>query len=391
MNKTRNVMFGILGLFLVALLIAGCSNNTNSNTGTGPTGQAVASQPAKAQEPIKFGIIMPLTGDAASIGQSVVNAVNLAADEINANGGIDGRQVQIIAEDGKCDGKDAVDAMNKLVSVDNVKYIVGAGCSAETLAVAPIAEANKIVMISPASSNPAITNSGDYIFRDYPSDTLAGDFDAKYLYNNGAKSVAVAECQSDYCTGLADVFIKSYTALGGKIVFHESYPRDVTDMRTILSKIRDANPDAIYMPSYTESTVLAFKEAKELGIPSDKFFGGDAWDDPTIWSQTQGVSDGAQYTVVGADVPQEFKQKFAAKYGADAALTLGATQGYDALYIFKNAIEQAGDNPEAVKDALYNVQGYKGYSGTISFDSNGDMKESQYTLMVIKDGKAVKE
>jgi branched-chain amino acid transport system substrate-binding protein len=384
MNKT---IIGIFSLFVVCLFIVGCTQ-----TPTGPTGQVVTNtQAVKTQEPIKFGIIMPLTGDAASIGQSVVNAVNLAAEEINAKGGIDGRKVVILAEDGKCNGKDAVNAMNKLVSVDSIHYMIGAGCSSETLAVVPIAEANKVVMLSPASSNPSITNSGDYIFRDYPSDSFAGDFAAKYIYDGGARTVAIASCQSDYCTAIGDVFAKKFKQLGGKVVFNEQFPMTTTDMKTILSKIKDVNPDMIYMPSYTESTILAFKQAKELGIPSDKFFGGDAWDDPKIWTSTSGFSDGAKYTLVGADVPQEFKQKYVNKYGPDMALTLGATQGYDALYVFKKVIEQAGDNPEAVKTALYDVQNYHGYSGTISFDSNGDLKESQYSVMTIKNGKAVKE
>jgi branched-chain amino acid transport system substrate-binding protein len=360
---------------LSMLIIAGCG-------GAKETGSSV----------IKIGFISPMTGDVANLGESSRNAALLAVEEINAAGGIDGKQLALIVEDGRCNGKDATNAANKLINVDKVHYILGGLCSSETLAVAPLAEAAGVVEISHTSSNPDITNSGDYIFRVYPSDSFQGKEAAQIAYDQGARKVATLSCLSDWCVALKDVFSATFKELGGEIVEAQEFEQASTDIRTQLTKVKEASPDLVYMASYTESAVNGLKQAHELGLATDSFLGGDAWDDSTIWEKTKGFSDGARYTIPDAEAPESLKMKFKERFGEEAEAQLGAPQAYDAVHIFAMALKKVGDNPKKVKDYLYTVDGYSGMSGSnIGFDSNGDLKVAKYAIKKVKNGEAMKE
>jgi len=344
-------------------------------------------------ETIKIGFIAPLTGDVAAIGQSTKNAVQLAADEINAAGGINGNPVEIIYEDGVCNGKDASNAANKLINVDNVNYIIGGLCSSETLGVAPLAESSQTLLLSMCSSSPDVTNAGDFVFRNYPSDSFQGKFAAEFAYNElGARRVAVLSCLSDYCVGIRDVFSKRFKELGGEIVEDQVFEQTSSDLKTQLTKAKESNPDLIYIASYTESAINGLKQAKELDI-NVQILGVEAWADPTIWENTIGFNDGVIFTSpdLEAQTPTYFKQRYAQKYGGGSEITLCAPQGYDAVYVLKNAIETVGeDDPIKVKNALYSLEGFEGVTGPISFDSNGDIIGANYVVMVVENGKPVK-
>ncbi|MFA6269497.1 MAG: ABC transporter substrate-binding protein, partial [archaeon] len=190
MNK-KILTGGVIALIVLAIIAIGFNvTQINGNFTAG------------AKETIKIGYLGPLTGDMASIGEGQLKAVLLAVDEINSKGGINGAKIELIAEDGTCDGKAAITAMTKLVEVDNVKYVVGGQCSSETIAAAPLAEKNKVLLLSPLSSNPNITTMGDYIFRNYPSDSYQGKIAAEYVANTmHLKKAAILSCLSDYCVG----------------------------------------------------------------------------------------------------------------------------------------------------------------------------------------------
>jgi len=312
-------------------------------------------------------------------------AIDLAVEEINSSGGINGANLRVIYEDGQCDGKQAVTAGNKLINIDQVKYILGGQCSSETLAVAPIAEASKVVMISAVSSSPDITESGNYIFRVYPSDSFQGKVAAEYIYNNLKFSkVAIMNCLGDWCVGLKSTFKANFEILGGEIVSEQEFEQESTDLRTQLTNIKNSNPDIIYMPSYTTSAISALEQANELGIEIE-FFGGDAWGDSTIWESTQGISNGTMFVVPRGDATEEFKTSFETKYGADEEIMFGSTHAYDAIYVLSKALRTAGDNPIKVKDALYNVQ-YSGVTGDISFDEKGDLISAVYDVKIVQNG-----
>ncbi|MCX6803909.1 MAG: ABC transporter substrate-binding protein [Candidatus Diapherotrites archaeon] len=293
---------------------------------------------------------------------------------------------KVIIEDGACDGKTSINAANKLINVDKIKYIIGGQCSAETIAIAPLAEQNKVILLSPLSSNPSISFMGDYIFRNYPSDSYQGKVAAQYVKNKlGINKVAILASLNDWSTGLKNEFKNDFEALGGKVILIEEYKKDTLDLRSELAAIKDSNAELIYMPDYTASTISAIKQEKELGM-NTPLFGGDAWMDTTIWNEAGNIAKGTMFTSTKDNTSPEFKEKFDESY-PESEIVLGATNNYDAIYILSNAIKSSGDNTEKVKDYLYNMPEYKGISGIIAFDENGDLRNPAYEIKYIHNGK----
>jgi branched-chain amino acid transport system substrate-binding protein len=340
------------------------------------------------QEPIKIGWIGPLTGDASSLGESARAAVALAVEEINTSGGVDDRMLEVIYEDGKCSGAAANNAAQKLINTDGVEVIIGGLCSAETSAFVPLSETSETPTISACSSAPALTQAGDYFFRVYPSDSFQGVFAAEYIKENiGANKAAVIYTNDDWGVGLQETFKNSFEGLGGTIVAVESFNKSDRDMRTQLSKIKTANPEAIYFLGFNEASIPGIRQAKELGI-NVPIVGGDAWDDDTIWSAVGDAGEGLRFTVVATPNSPDFVEKMQEKGNAT---TICAPQSYDIAYIYRDVMKEVGTNGQAVKNALYNVQNFQGVSGVISFDENGDLRTAGYVVKVVKDGVSAAE
>lgn len=342
---------------------------------------------ATSNEPIKIGFIGPLTGDAAAFGIPQKAAVQLAVEEINAAGGLNGAPVTVVYEDGQCSPTNATNAVQKLINIDHVIAIIGGTCSAETSALGPIAMQNKVIELSPSSSAPNLSNLGKYFFRAYPSDALQGGFGAKYVYTKlGARKVAVLYQNSDYGTGIKNVFEEQFKALGGTIVEEEGAPQTETDYRTQLSKIKAANPDLIYVAFQSPGGVkAAMPEAKALGIKVT-IFGADAWDDPSVAPAVSGNGT-LYYSVPMNNVPDDFKTKILAITGSEE-VPVGSTNAYDEVKILAAAIAQVGTDPDKLADAIRAVS-YDGISGHIEFDQNGDVKDAGYLVKQIANGKAV--
>lgn len=339
--------------------------------------------------PIKIGFIGPLTGDAANIGQNSRAAVEIAVKEINEGGGINGRQLEVVYEDGQCTGKVASNAANKLINIDKVPVILGGACSGETSSFAGAAEQSKTVVLSYCSSAPAISQAGDYIFRDYPSDLYQGSFGAEYVYNKlGKKKIAVLYVKSDWGSGIKDVFVKKFGELGGTIVAEEGYEQTSRDLRTQLTKIKSAKPELVYFLGYTEASIPGIKQAKELGLNAP-LFGGDAWDDSKIWTGVGSAGEGAMYSIVYAPLNADFKAKMKAKIGNDE-VTICTPQAYDAVNLVAQVIAKVGASAEAIKNELYKTSYTGGVSASeIKFDSNGDPVGANYVVKVVQNGKAI--
>ena len=359
-----------MGIVVVIILII---VGFNSNKKTNETGA------------IEIGVITPLTGDLSSLGQGVKAAAELAVSEINNAGGINGRQVSLVVEDGKCDGKEAVTAVTKLVNIDKVTAIIGGSCSSETIAAAPIAEKAKVVMISPSSSNPALTNAGDYIFRDYPSDAFQGVKAAEFAVNTlKAKKIAVLSCIDDYCQGIGQVFSNEVASLGATILTTEKYDKSSVDLKTQLAKIKDLNPDLLYFIGYTDGTIAGLKQAKDLGLKT-KILGADSWNDPTIALKAGAAAEGTMYLIPAASKNDVFDNAIEKITGGKEVM-IGTRESYDAMNILAQVMKKVGTDGAKIKDALYQVQDYQGISGKISFDKNGDLVGAQYAIKVVKGG-----
>ncbi len=370
MNKNLILVISIIVMFLVA----SCAPQA-ADDGKAEVGEVV------------FGFVEPLTGDVSSYGEGNKQAVELAVNEINAAGGIAGKTLRVIYEDGKCNAKDAVNAGNKLINVDGVKYIIGGLCSGETLAIAPLAEDKGVIMMSPGSSSPDITNAGDYIFRDYVNDNFVGAILAEEMYNAGHEKVALLYSLNDYSQGLAAVFVSEFEALGGEIVYEESFVQGTKDLRSLVSKAKEAKADGITFLGYTQSSIAFFKQKKELGLDVP-VYGADVFADTEIVEGAGAAFDGTRYLILADSASEEFKAKMKAKTGEDD-LKLASANAYDAVYVLASAVNAVGDNPAEVKDWLYVMEEYSGESGPISFDENGDLEEASFELWEIQAGKPV--
>lgn len=342
--------------------------------------------------PIKVGFTGPLSGDLANLGTNARAAVEIAAEEINAAGGVGGRTLEVIYEDDQCVGAKASSAASKLINIDKVAAILGSTCSAATLSFAPMAEEAMTPVLAYCSTAPAITNAGDYIFRDVPSDLFQGKFAAEYAYNTlDKRKAAVVYRNDDWGVGLKNAFVEAFNALGGSVVVEEGSDPAAKDLRAQMTKVKNSGADFLFFPAFTDATIAGIKQAKELGIKIP-IFGGDAWDDTKIWTELGVVGNGAMYTVVGTASSDAFKAAMGEKLGHDEIIYC-SNYAYDGLKILVQAMKAAAEegelSGETIKNALYQVNYTGGVSSpTIKFDSNGDPTEFNYVVKVVKDGKA---
>lgn len=341
---------------------------------------------AQSADTVKIGVVVPLTGDLAIIGENAVTAARMAAEEVNDGGGINGRPVELVVEDGHCNGKEAVSAANKLVSVDRIEYIVGGLCSSETLALAPIVEQAGVVALSPCSSAPKVSEAGDYIFRNYPSDNFVGSFAARYIHDvYGAKRTAVLACMNDYCTGIMDAFREAYGQYNDtEVTTVERFAGTSRDLRSQITKIRESGAEAVLFLAYTEAAIAGFRQMEELGLDVP-VFGGDTFDDPAIMNGAGSAGEGMRYAI--PYTPDGFADRFEEYSGKDD-VTACAANAYDAVHIFAKILQDAG-TPNEVKEALYVLPPYDGASGTITFDENGDLENAAYLVKEYRNGEQV--
>lgn len=372
-DKTTKVIVGIVVILVVIMfgmiVFQGEPSTTGSVVGT-------------SGDVIKIGVIMPLTEAAADIGKSNVRAFEVAVDEINDEGGIDGKQIEVIIEDSKgCDSKTAVSAMQKLINVDKVP-IVYSLCSGVALATHPIAESNKVVHFG-CASNPDVTHAGDYMFRIVPADDFAGEVAANYVQDEfNAQKVAILHCDNDWCVGLKDSFKENFLKLGGQIVAEEQIKTDTTDARAELTKIKASNPDLVYFTGYPGETVVVFKQSKELGLTMP-FFGGDAWLDQSIADEAGDTANNKYFTTPAKAYTKEFERK------VDGDIAICAPESYDLVYVLAQTIEKSGTNPTDIKNELYKLRNFRGESGTFGIDSNGDLLGGALDIKAFMSGKII--
>lgn len=330
----------------------------------------------KEEKEIKIGAVLPLTGSAAVWGENSRMGLEIALEEVNAAGGVKGKKVNLIFEDSQSDSAKAVSALQKLISTDKVSVVIGDIASSSVLAMAPIAEKAKVVLLSPGASNPDISKAGEFIFRNWQSDALEGKVDAKYAYEHlGWKNVAVLYVSNAYGTGLKTVFEESFQKLGGKISASESFEQGATDMRAQLNKTRNLKLDAIYMPGYPPEMAILLRQAKEMGIKVP-FLSVQAFDDPKILKTAKDAAEGVIFSVPKPPDPsnqvvKNFIDKYKQKFSRDPGVT--SDTGYDALKIIVWAMNQAGTSAEDVRHQLLTLKDFPGAAGLTTFDKNGDV------------------
>ena len=374
--KQKTNLIVLASLALLVLLVAGCSQS--------PTGEVV-----KKQDTIKLGVIAPLTGPASEYGTATQQGLDLAVEEINAQRGITGREIELVYEDGKCESKTSLSALQKLSSADNIKIIIGTICSSVNLAYAPVVQENNILVISSGASNYKIADY-DNIFRTWPSDALQGKFLAKYAYENlGLRKVGVIYINNDYGKGQQEVFQKEFERLGGEIIALEAVPESASDVRTQLLKLKAEKHDGVLLAVYAREAGITLKQAKELGFKT-LFFGGDGLHDPSLFEIAGDATEGLIASIGSVPSSSErtrFLNAFETVYSGKPRLTADAA--YDIPYLLREAMKTCKENDvNCIKKALIEIK-YKGASGMIDFDENGDLVEKEYEVYVAKNNEFV--
>lgn len=324
---------------------------------------------------VKIGFIGPLTGDYANYGTLCRQAVEMAIDEINAKGGVNGASIKLFAEDSEGDSQKALAAMEKLSSSDKACAIIGPVLTGETFSVAERAQAEGIVIITPSASHKDITNVGDYIFRTTPSDGLQGEVAGKYWSQVlGYTKLAVLYAKNDYSQGLYESMSEAFTQDGGQIVAAETFMVGDKDFKTQLTKLKNTDAQAIYLPDYTAEMAQILEQAAQLGI-GKPFLSGDGFLSEEIYSLAGQYTDGVVYTasarVEESNKNKEFKDAYTARWGIGPDSF--ATNAYDATYILVSVIEKVGTDRKAIKTGMEQVKDFEGVNGIINFAPNGDL------------------
>jgi len=339
-----------------------------------------------AQDEIVVGEFASLTGGSASFGQSSHKGTQLAIEEINAAGGVLGKKLKLITEDDQSLAGQPATIARKLISQDKIVALLGEVASSKSLEAAPICQQNKVPMISPASTNPKVTEVGDFIFRICFIDPFQGTVMSKFALGKGFKKVAVlTDVKQDYAVGLAEFFMKHFKENGGEIVKEQKYSTGDKDFKGQLTSLKASKSDAIFVPGYYGEVALIARQAKQLGIKVP-LLGGDGWVGDSLLKVAGNALDGSFYSSHFSDADQtpdvqEFVKKYKAKFGGSPDDM--AALGYDSAMILADAIKRAGGTDGAkLRDAIAATKNFKGITGVITIDEKRNASKSAVIMTI---------
>ncbi len=347
----------------------------------------------QAAEPIKLGFFMSMTGRDASFGETSLRGAQLAVEEINAAGGVLGRPLALVIADNRSQAGESATAAKKLINRDNVVALIGECSSSRSLEAAPIAQTAGVPMVSPASTNPRVTEMGTCIFRMCFADPFQGDVLATYAYRRlGLRRAALlVDVSAPYSTGLAAAFQRTFVGLGGEVVARQQYTAGDKDFRAQLTALRPATPDLIFLPSYYVDIGLAAKQARELGIALP-FVGGDGYEAPQFLEIGGTALNGTCYsTHFSAENDDPVVRSFLARFQTRHHLIPNglAALTFDTVRLVADAITRAGSTEHAaVRTALAATRNFPGVTGRTTFDAQRNaVKEA--AIMTVRDGRIV--
>ena len=352
---------------------------------------AAAASAALAQNPIKVGEFASLTGKEAAFGQSSHKGTLLAIEELNATGGVLGRQFELITEDNQSKQGESATIVKKLISRDEVIALLGEVASGRSLEAAPIAQNYKIPMISPSSTNPRVTEMGSYIFRVCFIDPFQGTAMAKFAQSSlHLKKVALlTSVSSPYSVGLAKYFKETFAAIGGEVTIEQKYSEGDKDFKAQLTAIKAAGVDGIFVPGYYTEAALISKQARELELMFP-IFGGDGWEAPQLIEIGGKAMEGTYYSTHyspenSSPAVQNFVKKFRARYAGETPDAMAAL-GYDSAMVLADAIKRAGttEGPK-LRTAIAATKNYQGVTGATTIDSHRNATKAA-VVITVKDG-----
>ncbi len=385
MSKYSKFLTILFIIMLTAALLSGCSQNQSEKSPD-------TSQPVKSEETIKIGTIGPLTGNIATYGLSTKNGVEIAVEEFNQNGGINGKPIKLISEDTRGEQTEAANAASKLIEQNKVVAIVGGVISSETLTAGPIANDAKVVMISSSSTAAGVPEIGDYIFRNCLSDEVQAIQLAEYAVKElGLKKFAIMFTNNDYGLSLKEAFEAKAKELAG-VTAVETYNDGEKDFRAQLTKIKGTNPDALYIAGYYTEAAKIAQQAKDQGL-NVQILGADGFYSPVLLELGGDAVEGSVFTAgFFTDDPSENTQNFVKVYKEkfNSEPDMFAAQAYDATMILLTALKNTdGKGGEALQQEMAKIKDFPGITGNTSFTDVGDAIKD-IIILKVEDGKFTK-
>ncbi|MBY0452349.1 MAG: ABC transporter substrate-binding protein [Bdellovibrionaceae bacterium] len=358
----------LLSLLAVSLFVFSCTKKANENE-------------------IVVGSYSPNTGATATFGVFQMRGIEMAVEEINGAGGINGKKIKLINYDNKSDNDETLAVVNRLISQDKVVAILGEATSGRSKIGAQVAQQNKIPMLTSSATNPEVTKVGNYIFRACFIDPFQGKVMAKFMVDNlkMKKAAVLRDIKEDYSVGLSDIFTAKLKEAGGEVVKDISYQSGDIDFKSQLTAIKAANPEAIFVPGYYNEVALIAKQLKELGM-NQVLLGGDGWSSPKLFEIAKEAINGNyfsnHYTTESTDPKTvAFVKKFKDRYHEDADVM--AALAYDSVYVLAEAIKNTKEpTAENIRNELAKIKDFAGVTGKMSMDENRDAVKSAVVVQV---------
>ena len=317
---------------------------------------------------------------------AVRNGALLALSEINELKDDPNEKLRLIFEDSQCDVDQSVSAVRKLVDVNQVVAVLGDTCSSATYSSGQISQKERVVQLTPISSADNISEIGDYVFRIAPYDGLQAEIVAQWMFDLGHKKVALLYINNDYGLGLTAAFQRHFEALGGSVVESQSFNKGQTNMQALWQNVVNSKPDAVFAPAYPAEAINLLVQRLELGI-SVPVFGTDPYHDPIVLKGAKAALEGVLFTdVANVDTPewQAFREAYKAEYGSEPNIV--AAQSYDSVKVLAHVIERVGVDRKAIRDGLDEVEDYKGVTGIIEFNEDGDCVTTTFNKFTVENG-----
>ena len=339
---------------------------------------ACGGEDAQQAGSFRIGVMESLTGPGETYGTVASQAKQMAADEINAAGGVNGRRLELVMEDSQCSAKESITAYHKLTDVDELKIILGTSCSSAMLGAAPLAEADGVILFSGLASNPDIAKAGDYIFRTQISDIQVGMNTGNLLWADGIRTLATITEATDYAEGVRRTSVAQFEKRGGKVVAEERYASDITDFRTQLQKLFAAKPDALHLAPQSEFAAgTIIKQAREVGYEGPIY--AETVSVGTTSLEVAGDAATGMKAITadldpdnekGQEVLANFRERY--KY---VTLPWHLGSAYDDVYITAECLKQTNDDQDAdgFRDCMYGITWSGAIGNDYSFDSDGEV------------------
>lgn len=358
----------LVSVIAVSLFVFSCTKKANENE-------------------ILIGSYSPNTGATATFGQFQMNGTQMAIEEINAAGGINGKKIRHINYDNKSDNDETLAVVNRLISQDGVVAILGEATSGRSKIGAQVAQQHGVPMLTSSATNPDVTKIGNFIFRACFIDPFQGTVMAKFMTENLKlkKAAILRDIKNDYSVGLSDIFTQKLKEAGGEILIDVSYQEGDIDFKSQLTAIKSKNVDAIFVPGYYNEVALIAKQAKELGI-KQPLLGGDGWSSPKLYEIAKNSLDGSyfsnHYTTESTDPKTiAFVKSYREKYKEDADVM--AALAYDAVYFMAEAIKNTTEvTPENIRQELTKIKDFHGVTGKMSMNENRDAVKSAVIVQI---------